>query len=58
MWNFHLNQRIDHIESLVFELKNLILGMTTKFSLQRKITQISELNKENKFEVCESSKGI
>jgi hypothetical protein len=58
MWNFHLNQRIDHIESLVLELKNLILGTTTKFALQRKITQISELSKENKLEVGESSEGI
>jgi hypothetical protein len=32
--------------------------MTTKFVLQREITQISELNKENKLEVGESSKGI
>ncbi len=58
MWNFHVNQRIDHIESLVLELKNIIFGMTTKFALQREITQISELNKENKLEVSESSKGI
>ncbi len=43
-----MNQQIDHIENLVLELKILIFGMTTKFALQKEITQISELNENFK----------
>ncbi len=31
--NFHMNQRIDHIEKFVLELITLILGINTQFGL-------------------------
>ncbi len=57
MWNLHVNQWINHIESHVLELKIFKLVWLQNLPYKGNYT-ISELNKEKKLEVGESSKGI
>ncbi len=43
--NFHMNQKIDHIENFVLELKTFILGSNTQFGLYKDTKTIEESSK-------------
>ncbi len=48
-----MNQRIDHIENFVLELKTFILGINTQFGLQKDTKTIGKSSKGGERMSCE-----